>query len=532
MLTIFKKLRSIPKRNSPIDQPTANVLLDEEDPIELSVSLEKNEEQFNQIFDRNFDYFQERVFVGREEGLILYLKSMVDGDKVSEHIMETLSVAYGQKRRITTDLELKEFQREYFASHDLEFVQFEHEVVWYTLSGYTVILVEGLTKGLAINTTTSENRAIEQSQTQTIIRGPKDSFTESLSTNISLIRRRIKNAHLKSEKIIVGKETHTSVCITYLENTANLKIVDEVRKRINEINIKAIFDSGNIEELISDKVITPFPLIYHTDRPDTTATNIVDGKVTVFVDGSPFVLIMPVVLTDFFKVSEDYYQGFLMSTFIRLIRYLAFLLALILPSLYIGLTTFQHQLIPTGLVFTLQAQREGVPFPAAVEIMLMEITFEILREAGVRMPRAVGQAVSIVGTLVIGQAAVEAGIVSNFLVIVVALTAMAGFVSPIYSFANSARILRFGLIIITSAFGLYGTLIGIIIIIAHLASLRSFGIPYLAPVAPLIIEDQADVFVRLPIWEMKGRPTYFSSSDSPKREGLLRNPSNKEGENQ
>ncbi|MFC0472799.1 spore germination protein [Halalkalibacter kiskunsagensis] len=507
-MKVFKKIASEKRKHQQLST-ASDLLRSEKQAAEISTYLKLNEERYNKVFNKNFDFSLNQIHIVGQEGLILYLKSMVDLDKVSEQIMERVAQTQSHKDCIMTNKQLRKFQKDYFASVDVEFLQYEHEVVWYVLSGYAVILIAGINNGMAINVISSEQRGIEQSNTQTIIRGPKDSFTESISTNISLIRRRIKNPQLICENFMVGNDTKTSICITYLESVANPEIVDEIRKRIKGVNVNAIFDSGNLEELICDQVITPFPTIYHSDRPDTVAASIIEGKIAAIVDGTPFVLTMPVVLTDFFKVSEDYYQGFLMSSFVRIIRYVAFTLSWILPSIYIGLTTFHHELIPTALVFTLQAQREGVPFPAVVEILLMETTFEILREAGVRMPRAVGQAVSIVGTLVIGQAAVEAGIVSNLLVIIVALTAIASFVSPIYSFGNASRLLRFGLILITAALGLYGMIIGIVLVITHLASLRSFGTPYLAPLGPFIVEDQKDVFVRFPMRQLKKRPAYM-----------------------
>jgi spore germination protein KA len=492
------------------NQTTPEDLIDDQNgKIPISTFLKKNEDEFNQVFNKNFDFYLEKVFVGNQEGLILYLTTMVDTSNIAQSIRPALANAYTSHTKVTTISELRNLQKEYFSSYDMVNIKFNHEVVWHVLSGFTVILVAGFAEGFAIRTPTSDQRSIQQSQTQTIVRGPQDSFTEAKATNMSLLRRRIKNPHLKSEDFVIGKDTQTSVCMIYLDNVASQEIVDEVRNRIENINSNAVFDSGNIEEYIADKVITPFPMIYHTDRPDTVSADIVEGKVAIMVDGSPFVLLAPVVFTDFFQVSEDYYQGFMMASMLRMLRYLAFLLALLLPSMYIGLTTFHHQLIPTGLIVSIQAQREGVPFPAVVELLLMEITFEILREAGVRMPRIVGQTVSIVGALVIGQAAVEAGVVSHFLIIIVALTAMAGFVSPVYSFANATRLLRFSLIFVTAAFGLFGTLMGFLMIIIHLASLKSFGVPYLAPMGPFILEDQKDVFVRLPIQTMRRRPNYL-----------------------
>ncbi|OIJ20810.1 spore germination protein [Anaerobacillus alkalidiazotrophicus] len=511
-MKLFNSILKVKPKQS-IHQPkTANDLLGNEvEGTEISSDLQKNEARYNHLFNKNFDFLLKQIHIGGQEGIILYLKSMVDESKVSEQIMERLAHTQGQKNTISSNQQLLSFKKDYFASADVVILEYDHDVIWHVLLGYTIILISGINSGLAINTVSSEQRAIEQSNTQTIIRGPKDSFTESITTNVSLIRRRIKNPKLICENIIIGQDTKTSVCITYLDYLASGEIVEEIRKRIQDLKINGIFDSGNLEELINDQVVTPFPTIYHTDRPDTIAQSLIEGKIAVIVDGTPFVLVMPVVITDFFKVSEDYYQGFLISSFVRMIRYLAFSLSWVLPSLYIGLTTFHHELIPTALVFKIQAQREGVPFPAVIEILTMEVTFEILREAGVRMPRAVGQAVSIVGTLVIGQAAVEAGLVSNLLVIIVALTAIASFVSPIYSFGNASRLLRFGLLILTAALGLYGMIVGIILVITHLASLRSFGIPYLAPLGPFIMEDQKDVFVRFPMQTLKKRPHYLNN---------------------
>lgn len=508
-MKIFKQIMSSMRLKEQNEKTTPEELLEEgEQATTLSHSLQKNNESFSKIFAKNFDYYQEQVKVGKQDGTIIYLHSMVDLTKISESIMQILANV-NHERNISSIDDLMRFQKEYFSTYDFVQLNYQHEVVWYVLSGYTVLLVSGMDKGIAVNTKTSEKRAIEQSNTQTIVRGPKESFTETLTTNVSLIRRKIKNQHLKCEDFTVGKDTQTSVCMTYLDNVANDEIVDELRKRISEINISAIFDSGNLEELICDKVISPFPTLYHTDRPDKVAADIVEGKIAVIVDGSPFVLLLPIVFSDFFLVSEDYYQGFFMSSFLRILRYISFLLALLLPSFYIGLTTYHHQLIPTDLIVSIQAQREGVPFPAVVELLLMEITFEILREAGVRMPRAVGQTVSIVGALVIGQAAVEAGVVSHFLVIIVALTAMASFVSPVYTFANATRLIRFALIFLTAALGLYGTIVGFLIMVAHLANLKSFGVPYLSPMGPFIMEDQKDVFVRFPIQGMRKRPSYL-----------------------
>lgn len=507
----LRKWFSPKKKYTHPNQTTQSELIPNEETKALSTRLDQNQSELERIFGKTMDLQLERIHIGNQEGIICYLQSMTDAKLISDKIMHPLSTVSLRNRPVTNKKELEDLRKDIFSGLVYKLCPFEHEVVWHILSGYAVLIVEGISEALAIQIEGIETRSISEPSTQTIIRGPKDACTESISTNISLIRRRIKNPNLRFESYTIGKDTRTSVSISYVEGIANEKIVQEVRNRITKIKIHAIFDSGNVEELIADKTMTPFPTIYPTERPDSIASNLIEGKVAILVDGSPFVLVVPVVLTNFFTVSEDYTKPFLMSSFIRLIRYLSFMISLLLPSLWLALITYHFELIPTPLLTSIVAQRETVPFPALVELLMMDITFEVLREAGTRMPRAVGQTVSIVGALVIGQAAVEAGIVSHMMVIVVAVTAMASFVSPVYTFANSTRLLRFALTLLAGVLGLYGVLLGLCTIVAHLVSLRSFGVPYLAPMAPFIVEDQKDVLVRLPFWWMKKRPLFMNS---------------------
>jgi spore germination protein KA len=292
----------------------------------------------------------------------------------------------------------------------------------------------------------------------------------------------------------------------YLKGIANDKTVSEVQSRLNRISIDAILESGYIEELIQDETYSPFPTVYNTERPDAVAGAILEGRIAILVDGTPFVLVVPALFVHFLQASEDYYQRADIATLIRFLRYFSFFLALLTPSLFIAITTFHQEMLPTQLLISLASQREGVPFPALVEAVMMEITFEVLREAGVRLPRAVGSSISIVGALVIGQAAVEAGIIS-------ALTAISSFVSPNFNMSISVRILRFIFMLLGASFGLFGIILGLIVMVLHLNSLRSFGIPYLAPFAPFILKDQKDGIIRLPHWALSSRPRLISQNN-------------------
>ncbi|TMV46977.1 spore germination protein [Paenibacillus mesophilus] len=381
------------------------------------------------------------------------------------------------------------------------------------LSGETVILVEGYTYGFAANTTGGYKRAVEEPTTQSVVRGPREGFTETLDTNISLIRKRIKTPNLWLETLVIGEVTQTNVGIMFINGIVNDKIVEEVRIRLARIEIDGILESGNIEELIQDETFTPFPTLYNSERPDVIAAGLLEGRIAILVDGTPFVLLAPALFAQFYQSAEDYYQRAEFATLIRILRYACFFISLLAPSLYIAVTTFHQELLPSSLLFSLAAQREGIPFPAFVEALIMEITFEILREAGVRLPKTVGQAVSIVGALVIGQAAVEAGLVSPAMVIVVAITAISNFVIPSFNMGISIRILRFILMIFAATFGLFGVTVGLIATVQHLCSLRSFGVPYMSPMAPFNLADQKDTILRLPQWALFSRPRFISKKN-------------------
>ncbi|WP_226669895.1 spore germination protein [Metabacillus litoralis] len=477
-------------------------------------SLEKNTESLEELFNKSSDFEKIEVKIGNKSASVFYLGTMLNKNDLNLQVLNSLRQAFKEK----DFKEIEEIREAYFPVISYKYTTTLHDIVWLILNGYAVLLVDGHDKAIALEVGGAEKRSIEEPSTQTIIRGPKDGFVESIDTNIGLVRSRIKNPKLVFEDYYIGRDSNTKLSIGYLKNVVNEDILDELKKRIKKIDTSAVLDTGNVEEFITDQNFTPFPLIYNTERPDSVSANILEGKIGIFLDGTPFVLIAPTVFTDFFQSAEDYYQPYFMTSFVRIIRYISFMITLILPSLYVALTTYHHELLPTQLLISVQAQREGVPFPAVIEILVMELTFEVLREAGVRMPRVVGQTLSIVGALVIGQAAVEAGLVSNVLVIIVAFSAIASFVSPIYNFAIAARLIRFLLVIIAAVFGLYGVLWVLIMMVIHLVSLRSFGVPYLTPVAPFKLGDQTDVFVRFPIWADNKRPSYLMTKSPVKNE--------------
>jgi spore germination protein KA len=486
----------------------------------ISSDLESNLDFIKKTLGNSSDIVTRNFQAGKNGVLklaIIYTDGLTDTVAIQEFILEKLMVSL-QNEDLKSNVVHTSNLFDVIESHALPVAELKkvsdfQKLFLQLLSGDTIILMDGLPKGMVLGLRDWADRGVQEPSSQTVVRGPKDGFTETIRKNTALIRRRIKDPNLWIETKQIGKKTQTDVAIIYLRGVVNDKTVKEVQSRLNRINIDAILESGYIEELIQDEIFTPFPTVFNTERPDAVAAAILEGRIAILIDGTPFVLIVPALFTHFFQSSEDYYQRADIATLIRLLRYICFFLALLTPSAYIAVTTFHQEMLPTQLLISLTSQREGVPFPAIVEAMLMELTFEILREAGLRMPRAIGSSISIVGALVIGQAAVEAGFVSASMVIIVSLTAICSFVSPSFNMSISIRILRFLFMILSATFGLFGIILGVIVMVLHLNSLRSFGIPYLAPNAPFILQDQKDNFIRMPHWSLFSRPRLINQKD-------------------
>ncbi|MEH7482050.1 spore germination protein [Neobacillus drentensis] len=448
--------------------------------------------------------------IGAHKGALVYVDGLASSIAIADYILETAMEI------MVPDEPVDIFQfmlDKTMALGSVQTIENWNQVFDSLFSGDTVIFLQGCNKAISGETKGWERRAISEPTTQLSIRGPKDSFTETLRTNTALIRRRIKSPNLRVDSMKIGAVSQSDIAIMYIKGIANEKIVGEVKERLNRIDIDSILGSGYLEQLIEDQTWTTFPTTYHSERPDVVTSHLLEGRIAIVVDGTPFVVTVPAIFIQFFQAPDDYYSRFDISTGIRLLRILAFLIAVIGPSVYIAATTFHQEMIPTTMAIAIASQRENVPFPAFVEALIMEVTFEILREAGLRLPRAVGQAVSIVGALVIGQAAVQAGFVSPVMVIVVSITAIANFSTPVFAMAIAARLVRFVLMGLAAILGFYGIMLGIMFMSIHLCSLRSFGIPYMMPLAPFNIHNQQDAFVRFPIWSMKNRPMFISKGN-------------------
>ncbi|MFX3636135.1 MAG: spore germination protein [Candidatus Pristimantibacillus sp.] len=480
-------------------------------PIELKV--EHNIERIRLDLGESDDVvIREIRFEGAESanGAVVYIDGMSDATIINNYIFDVLErslngiyrgePADGEKKSaLTKDL--------LFGIGSIHTVSEMGSLYKNMLSGEAVILLAGSGQAYCADIRQWKGRDVTESTNQTSVRGPRESFTETLRVNTALIRRKIKDPQLRLETSSIGRNTMTDVTMMYMKGIAKPSVIDLARSRLKSIDIDSVLDSGYIEEMIEDGKYSLFPTVYNTELPDNAAAQLLEGKVAILVDGTPNVLLVPTQFVTFFQSTEDYYQRAFYASLLRLLRFSSVFISLLFPSLYIAITTFHRDMLPASLLISLAAQREGVPFPAFIEALIMEITFEILREAGLRMPRAIGQAVSVVGTLVIGQAAVEAGIVSAAMVIVVSITAISTFTLPAYSMTIPIRILRFLFMGAAASFGLFGIIMGMFVLILHMCALRSFGESYLSPFAPYRATELKDTLVRLPRWLSFKRPS-------------------------
>jgi hypothetical protein len=372
--------------------------------------------------------------------------------------------------------------------------------------GNPVLIIDQEKQGLSFSLAKWEKRGVEEPSAESVIRGPREGFTETLAVNCSMLRRRLRSPQLKIRQMSIGRYTQTSVALAYIEGIADQTLIEEALNRLKRIDIDGILESAYIEEMLEDNPYSLFPQIMNTERPDVAAANLLEGRVVIIVDGTPSVLIAPITFYSLIQSAEDYYQRFVFSTAIRWLRYAGLVMSLLLPSVYVAILTYHQEMIPTKLFLSMARSREEIPFPAIVEGFIMEVTFEALREAGVRLPKQVGAAVSIVGALVIGQAAVSAGIVSAPMVMVVSITGIASFMIPRYTAGIALRMLRFPIMLLAGTLGLLGVMLGVIATFVHLCTLRSFGVPYLSPMAPMNGRDMRDVLVRAPWWKLNTRP--------------------------
>lgn len=519
---------------------------DESYKIESTTSLEENVGKIKLMLTDCEDILYKEFRVGKEQNLkftLIFTDGLVDKPFINDSILSELMYHAREIPPNAPELKDELFRLVRYGSipsPELKEIRNIDDAVLAILTGDTVMLIDGTANIIVIGTKGWPARGISEPTTEAVIRGSKEGFTETYRFNSALVRRRIRDPKLKLKQIQLGRRSFTDVGIMYIEDIAQPELVSEVKRRLATIDIDAILESGNIEELIEDNPYSLFPQIKATERPDKVAAELYQGKVAILVDNTPLALIVPATFNAFFHAAEDHYVRWIPATALRLMRFLAGTLSLITPALYIAVTSYHPGIIPTELVLSIAAAREGVPFPAVIEALIMELTFELLREAGVRLPILIGGVVGIVGGLVIGQAAVEAGIVSPIMVIIVAVTAISSFSIPDYGFSHAFRLFRFLFILVAGILGLYGIVLVLLLMLGHLIRLKSFGTPYMSPFVSFTASDLKDTVVRLPIFMMKYRPfstandkvRLINNRDSIKEEANNSNRKNGNGEEQ
>lgn len=530
MLNLLKNIFLQKSENSNISNSNENTDRYECQHTRVSHILEANKIAIKNILSNFSDLIMREVKITNNpnfSALLVYLNNMIETKLIEEAIIEKLT---SKREEYTYNPGTKEYSKYLFGIRDEDIHIEMSSVLDSILSGKLILFIDGLEEAMVLNISKPPTRSIEEPQVETVIRGPREGFTESMTINLSLIRKKIKSINLKMETFKLGWETKTDITIVYLSNIAKPKILAEVKERLSKIDVDAVIGANYIKEYIEDDPISTFPTVFSTERPDVVATKLLEGRIAIVVDGTPLVITVPSLFIEFLITNEDYYLKFIPATINRWIRYISFILTIALPGIYLAITTFHQEVIPTPLLITFIRARSRVPYSEMLECFLMLLMYEILREAGVRMPRAVGQAMSVVGALVLGQAAVEAGIVSTPMVIVVSTTAICSFSIPATDMYAAITAPRFIFMILGGTFGLLGLTCGIIILFMILISKRSFGVPYMAPLAPFISEDFSDLFIRRPIWAKFRRSWLITGKSSVKRKPVSRIESIKEEE--
>lgn len=488
-------------------------------------SLAKNEKELAERMGGNSDFAScHLTCLGRDVSLF-FLNTLVESDRLNGQVVAPLkqsgnTLPPDQVTSFSGDQEemdrLSLIHNDILSVSDICRVKDWQTAIEQILCGKVLLLIDGETTGLAVGVEKDNSRSIESPETEQSVIGPKESFVEALHTNIGLIRQRLRDPNMRVESVELGSRTKQKVVVMYLLDVANPRIVEEVRRRLSCIETDGVIGQMHLQEYLEDNSFSLFPLLRHTERPDVTCSYLLEGNVAVMIEGAAHALLLPITFFQLLDTVDDYYTSWQYATLIRFTRMVALFLSIVTPGLYLSLVVYNPELIPTRLLISMDAARVKVAFPMILEIFIMELLIEVLREAGVKLPKPVGQAVSIVGGLVIGEASVNANLVSPVTVVIVSVTAISSFAAPVYFLGITYRILRFFLLICSSLMGTYGLILGLFFIHAHMARLVSFGVPYLAPLSPLRLRDWTDMLVRIPLKRLQIRPLFLKTLQNKK----------------
>lgn len=456
-------------------------------------TVDENISSIKQAFSNTEDLVVKELKAETVHGVMIYIETMVDKEKIQKYIVKDCLAA---NLETIQNVLHSTFQ----ASTDL------NEVEDALLEGYCVLCLHGFEQLYIAEVSISEERSITEPENEKVVQGSHDGFIENLSTNLHLLRRAMKSSNLCTRYFSVGAQVKSKVALVYMNNLANEEVVREFDRRLKSIEMDHVLSIGFLEGLIEDSTISPFPQILNTERVDRVVGHLNEGRVAVIMEGNPTALLLPVTFFAFYQSPDDYNSRWLIGTFIRFIRHASFLISILLPAFYIAIIAFHFEVLPDELVFPVGSSIDKIPFPPLIEALIMELTIELIREAGIRLPSRIGQTIGIVGGLVIGDAIVQAGLISTTMIVVVALTAISSFCVPSHGMSDAVRLLRFPFMFLAATFGFVGIVLGYIVLLAHLCKLESFGTPYFAPFAPFRLKDMKDTFMRLPIWTFNTRP--------------------------
>ncbi len=476
----------------------------------LTASLEENKKNIKKLFERCDDLSLRDFVIDRHfKAFAFYFESLSSSEDINRFVLEEFMHSGAENTRTLSSAD--SIIKRFLPVHDIKSTRNINDVLLGVYSGDCIILINGITEALVVNTRKLKGRLVTDPLIETTAIGPQEGFVEDLQLNIALIRKRVKTANMKIESFEIGRISKSTLVVSYIEGTAEKSLVEEIKKRILSIDTDGFIDTGHLRRFINDSKYSPFPHEIMTERPDRCVNFLLEGRIVVLLDGSPFILVYPSVFVDILKTADEAYMHFHMALFLRFIRFIALMISTLGSAVYIALTVFHPGMIPTQLLITIAGSRAGIPFPAIMEALLMELIFEILREASIRIPKPIGPSISIVGGLVIGQSVVDAGIASQAMIIVIALTAITSFAVPGYVYNSTLRLIRFPMMIVASVSGMYGIISIILFIMIHMVSLRSVGVPYLSPLAPLNLRDIQNTILHSPSSSQIYRPSFLET---------------------
>lgn len=463
-------------------------------------SYDENIDHLKKVFKDCPDVIMRKTVLDKDkEGYFIYIDGLIDTDLVQR---DFISPIQNMNYAILTEKEALES----LPLSEIAFLDDIETIISDIMAGNTLFICQGLRYAISCSLIKFDKRSVEEPVTEKNIKGSHEGFVEHITTNMTILRRRIKNPSLKFRMFKLGTTTNQTVAVAYIEDIANPSLLEILAGKIEAINFDGLIGVGYIEQFICDHPNSPFPQYLSTERPDKVVASLLEGKFIIILDGTPVVSIVPVDFAGFFQAPDDYTTNWMFGTFVGIIRLFGAIVAVFLPGLYISILSFHYYTVPLTLLISLAESRSRVPFQPVIEALIMEMTLELLREATIRLPTYIGTAVGVVGGLIIGQAAVQAGLVSNLMVIVVALTGIASFVIPSYDMGLAIRLLRFIVMLLAAVFGVIGIVIAATAIIAHLLSIESLGQPYFSPLVPFKFKDIKDFFIRLPLQSFYTRP--------------------------